>query len=64
MDVIVLEVFVSLLLALGSLLLFGHSARQRDYEHADRLALLPVEPDGGVDEPSLPTTPRPEAKIR
>jgi hypothetical protein len=51
MDVIVLEVFVSLLLVAGSLLLFGHSARQKDHEHVDRLALLPMEPDAPKFEP-------------
>lgn len=45
MEIIILQVFVSLILVLGSLLLFGHSHRQRDYEHADRLALLPLDED-------------------
>ncbi len=40
-----MQVFVSLLLVLGSVLLFLFSARQRDFDHADRLALLPVEDD-------------------
>lgn len=38
-----LQVFVSLMLVGGSLLLFGHSMRRRDHEHADRLSLLPLE---------------------
>ena len=46
MEVIALQVFVSLVLVGGSLLLFGHSMRQRDHEHADRLSLLPLEEDG------------------
>jgi hypothetical protein len=29
----------------GSLVLFVHSVRQRDHEHADRLALAPLEDD-------------------
>jgi len=44
------QVFVSLVLVLGSLILFGISAKQRDYEHADRLALLPMEKDVGQPE--------------
>jgi hypothetical protein len=40
-----MQVFVSLLLVFGSVLLFLFSARQRDFDHADRLALLPVEED-------------------
>lgn len=46
MEVLVLQAFVSLILVGGSLLLFGHSAHQRDYEHADRLALLPLGDEG------------------
>ncbi len=43
MEVIFLQVFVSFGLVLGSILLFAFSARQRDVEHADRLALFPIE---------------------
>jgi len=39
----VLQVFVSLMLVGGSLLLFGHSMHRRDHEHADRLSILPLE---------------------
>jgi hypothetical protein len=45
MDVLELQVFVSLVLVLGSLLLFGTSMRNRDHEHADRLSLLPMADD-------------------
>lgn len=41
----ILQVFVSLLLVAGSVLLFGFTCRQRDFDHADRLALLPLEKD-------------------
>ena len=40
-----MQVFVSLLLVGGSVLLFLFSANQRDFDHADRLALLPIEAD-------------------
>ncbi|MRG91153.1 cytochrome oxidase [Polyangium spumosum] len=56
MDAIYLQIFVSFLLVLGSILLFAYSARQRDDEHADRLALLPIEdektnpPSGGKQD--------------
>lgn len=43
MDVIYLQIFVSFLLVVGSLLMFAFSTRQRDTEHADRLSLLPME---------------------
>jgi hypothetical protein len=45
MNVVALQVFVSLMLVAGSLVLFVHSVRQRDHEHADRLALAPLEDD-------------------
>jgi hypothetical protein len=44
-EIVVLQIFVSLALVLGSLVLLGVSTKQRDYEHADRLALLPIEDD-------------------
>jgi hypothetical protein len=44
-DVVVLQVFVSLFLVVGSLLLFAFTHRQRDFEHADRLSLLPLDDD-------------------
>lgn len=43
MEVLVLQVFVSLMLVVSSLVLFAYSARRRDHEHADRLALFPIE---------------------
>ena len=45
MDVLVLQIFVSLMLVVGSLLLFGFSLRKRDHEHAERLSLLPMSDD-------------------
>jgi len=36
---------VSLILVLGSLLLFAHSVKERNHEHASRLSLLPLEGD-------------------
>ena len=45
MEVVVLQVFVSLILVLGSLLLFAHSVKDKNHEHASRLSLLPLEGD-------------------
>lgn len=56
MEVLVLQVFVSLMLVVGSLLLFAKTCRQRDFDHADRLALFPL------DEPE-PVAPRGEAAV-
>ena len=45
MEVVVMQVFVSLVLAGGSVLLFLYTAKNRDFEHADRLSLLPMSED-------------------
>jgi cbb3-type cytochrome oxidase maturation protein len=45
MSMVVMQVFVSLLLVGGSLVLFLHSVRQRDFDHSDRLSLAPLEDD-------------------
>jgi hypothetical protein len=49
MDVIVLQVFVSLMLVVGSIALFLFSWKQRDFEESDRLALLPIEKEETED---------------
>ena len=46
MEVVILQVFVSLILVVGSVLLFAFTCHQRDFEHSDRLALLPLERAG------------------
>jgi nitrogen fixation-related uncharacterized protein len=48
MEALTLQVFVSLALVAGSLLLFLFTCRQRDFDHADRLALLPLDDDDGT----------------
>ena len=45
MEVLILQIFVSLMLVVGSLLLFGHSLRKKDHEHAERLSLFPIDED-------------------
>ncbi len=52
MEVIPLQVFVSLGLVVGSLLLFAFTCRQRTFEHADRLALLPIEDERALVAPA------------
>ncbi len=49
MEVLVLTLFVSLVLAGAAIAFFVWSIRTGSHEHADRLALLPIEPDDGVD---------------
>lgn len=50
MEILIMQVFVSLALVVGSVLLFLFTARQRDFDHADRLALLPIESDHVDDD--------------
>jgi len=42
-----MQVFVSLLLVAGSLVLFFFIVGQRDLDHSDRLSLAPLEDDDG-----------------
>lgn len=64
MEVVILQVFVSLGLVVGSVILFAFTCRQRDFEHADRLALLPLE-DGTplALDPPTPEASEPTAQI-
>lgn len=43
MSVIVLQVFVSLMLVVGSVVLFIWTVRSRTLDHADRLSLAPLD---------------------
>jgi len=43
MSIMILQVFVSLMLVVGSIVLLAISIKQDDHEHADRLSLLPFE---------------------
>lgn len=64
MNVVVLQVFVSLMLVAGSVLLFLLSVRRRDHEHADRLSLSPLESERTAPHMSSekPTPPPAEVK--
>jgi hypothetical protein len=50
-EIVILQVFVSLMLVAGAVLLFAFTCRQRDFDHADRLALLPLHGDDGEKKP-------------
>ncbi|MBC8422812.1 cytochrome oxidase [bacterium] len=50
MDVLTATIFVSLLLVVGGLVLFVSRLRSGDFEHGDRLTLLPLDDDDGRDE--------------
>lgn len=56
MSIIVLQVFVSLMLVAGSLVLFVWTVRGRTLEHAERLSLTPLDDDArpSVVAPAVP----------
>lgn len=54
MDVLSLQIFVSLVLVFSSILLFAYAAKGRDHEHADRLSLLPLD----AERTAIPPEPR------
>lgn len=62
MNVIVLQVFVSLMLVAGSVLLFIYTVRSRTLEHADRLSLAPLEEDIRSAEPLSQSPKSPQSK--
>jgi hypothetical protein len=45
MDVLIVTVFVSLVLVVGGLILFVSRLRGGDFDHGDRLSLLPLAED-------------------
>ena len=53
MNVIILQVFVSLMLVAGFIVLYIFTVRSRTLEHADRLSLAPLEDDLPRSEPLL-----------
>lgn len=55
MEVLILTTFVSLFLAAAGVGLFVWSVRARTFDHADRLALLPL--DDSSDSPTPPVSP-------
>lgn len=62
MDVLIVLVFVSIVLVCAALVLFFVSLRQRDFEHSERLSLLPLNEPSGDSSPAdgMPRTPSPE----
>ena len=57
MEVLTLQVFVSLMLVVGSLLLFVKTWKSGDFDHADRLALFPLD-----EQDEKPAEPRESSK--
>ncbi len=61
MSVMLLQVFVSLMLVLSSVVLFIFTVKSRTFEHADRLSLTPLEEDDVNAPPSAPAAPPPQS---
>ena len=61
MDVLILTVFISLMLVAGGLSLFVGRLRDGDFEHGDRLSLMPLAEDTET-EIDLETAPTRDAK--
>jgi len=56
--ILALQIFISLMLVAGAVVLFVHTVRSRTLEHADRLALAPLEdddPSPAAGDPAAPT---------
>ena len=49
MDVLIVALFVSLMLVIAGLVLFILRMRAGDFEHGDRLSLLPLQDDETAD---------------
>ncbi|MCU0701480.1 MAG: cytochrome oxidase [Myxococcaceae bacterium] len=62
MNVMILQVFVSLMLVLGSVVLFVFTVKSRTFEHADRLSLKPLEDDRVSPPPAVSPAPRPSTQ--
>ena len=50
MDIIIALVFISLTLVIGGLVFFFSRLVEGDFEHGERLSLLPLEHDDGMDD--------------
>ena len=55
MNVLTLQIFVSLMLVAGAVALFVFTVRSRTFEHADRLALAPLEDDAVSNHAESPS---------
>lgn len=54
MNILILQIFVSLVLVAGAVVLFVYTIRSRTLEHADRLSLAPLEDDGPTPAAETP----------
>ena len=57
MEIVILLALIGLLLVGGALALFTRSVRDRDWQHVDRLALLPIHDDASASPRAGAATP-------
>jgi len=62
MNVLGLQVFVSLMLVLGAVVALIYSVLLADHEHADRLSLLPLDDDTRALRAGVPAS-QPDQKV-
>jgi hypothetical protein len=55
-EVIVILVFIGVCLVAAALIFFASRIRQGDFEHGDRLSLLPLESDDATPHSPQPST--------
>ncbi len=48
MEILIVQIFVSLILVTGGVVLLAYSVKQSDHEHADRLSILPLSDDANA----------------
>ena len=56
MDILIALVFISLMLVIAGLVFFFSRLAEGDFEHGERLSLLPLEDDDGMSDDKSDTT--------
>lgn len=64
MIILTLQIFVSLMLVAGSVVLFVYTVKSRTLEHADRLALAPLDDDDGEQPEGAAESAQPQVEIK
>lgn len=49
MNILIVLVFISFIVAIAAVLLFALAIKNKDFEHADELSLLPLEEDENAE---------------
>jgi len=60
--ILILQIFVSLVLVAGAVVLFVYTVKSRTLEHADRLSLAPLDDDARTTTATESVEPKDEIK--